>query len=152
MKTILTHHDLAAEQVNDEHGHAILLTQQDGLEEPRSVIVHPWQLRAVCEHFGIVASDEQAAKTIQTLQRRMKGLLGRIEHLAEWMTNHSDRRHADLTYEITLLQALQDLASEWCGDFADNVRTEIGRSAEMAERAPTHHAQSGLPGFGEGAL
>ncbi|WP_291472938.1 hypothetical protein [Acidovorax sp.] len=76
MKTILTHHDLVAEEVNDEHGHAILLTQQDGLEEPRSVIAHPWQLRAVCEHFGIVASDEQAAKTIQTLQRRMKGLLG----------------------------------------------------------------------------
>lgn len=126
MKTILTHHDLVAEEVNDEHGHAILLTQQDGLEEPRSVLVHPWQLRAVCEHFGIVASDEQAAKTIQTLQRRMKGLLGRIEHLAEWMTNHSDQRHADLTYEITLLQALQDLASEWCGDFADNVRTENG--------------------------
>lgn len=132
MKTILTHHDLVAEEVNDEHGHAILLTQQDGLEEPRSVIAHPWQLRAVCEHFGIVASDEQAAKTIQTLQRRMKGLLGRIEHLAEWMTNHSDQRHADLTYEITLLQALQDLASEWCGDFADNLRTEGGPAQEPA--------------------
>lgn len=132
MKTILTHHDLVAEEVNDEHGQAILLTQQDGLEEPRSVIAHPWQLRAVCEHFGIVASDEQAAKTIQTLQRRMKGLLGRIEHLAEWMTNHSDQRHADLTYEITLLQALQDLASEWCGDFADNLRTEGGPAQEVA--------------------
>lgn len=132
MKTILTHHDLVAEEVNDEHGHAILLTQQDGLEEPRSVIAHPWQLRAVCEHFGIVASDEQAAKTVQTLQRRMKGLLGRIEHLAEWMTNHSDQRHADLTYEITLLQALQDLASEWCGDFADNLRTEGGPAQEVA--------------------
>lgn len=71
------------------------MTQQDGLEEPRSVIAHHWQLRAVCEHFGIVASDEQAAKTIQTLQRRMNGLLGRIEHLAEWMTNHSDQRHAE---------------------------------------------------------
>lgn len=132
MKTILTHHDLVAEEVNDEHGHAILLTQQDGLEEPRSVLVHPWQLRAVCEHFGIVASDEQASKTIQTLQRRMKGLLGRIEHLAEWMTNHSDQRHADLTYEITQLQALQDLASEWCEDFADNMRTESGQAEEPA--------------------
>lgn len=132
MQTKLTHHDLVAEEVNDEHGQAILLTQQDGLEEPRSVIAHHWQLRAVCEHFGIVASDEQAAKTIQTLQRRMNGLLGRIEHLAGWMTNHSDQRHADLTYEITLLQALQDLASEWCGDFADNLRTEGGPAQEVA--------------------
>ncbi len=138
MKTILTHHDLVAEEVNDEHGHAILLTQQDGLEEPRSVLVHPWQLRAVCEHFGIVASDEQAAKTIQTLQRRMKGLLGRIDYLAEWMTNHSDQRHADLTYEITQLQALQDLASEWCGDFADNLRTENGPIAGSLRSGAAH--------------
>lgn len=128
----LTHHHLSAEQVDDEHGTAIMRTQQDGIEEPHSVLVHPWQLRAVCEEFGIVASDEQAAKTIRTLQRRMKGLLGRIEHLAEWMTNHSDQRHADLTYEITLLQVLQDLASEWCGDFPDNLRTEGGPAQEVA--------------------
>lgn len=147
MKTILTHHDLVAEEVNDEHGQAILLTQQDGLEEPRSVIAHPWQLRAVCEHFGIVASDEQAAKTIQTLQRRMKGLLGRIEHLAEWMTNHSDQRHADLTYEITLLQALQDLASEWCAEFADNVRTDFERDAQASKRGGAALQQPGLPGL-----
>ncbi len=132
MQTKLTHHHLTAEEVNDEHGQAILLTQQDGIEEPHSVLVHPWQLRAVCEEFGIVASDEQAAKTIRTLQRRMTGLLGRIAHLAGWMTNHSDQRHADLTYEITQLQALQDLASEWCGDFADNLRTEGGPTQEVA--------------------
>ncbi len=138
MQTKLTHHHLTAEEVNDEHGQAILLTQQDGIEEPHSVLVHPWQLRAVCEHFGIVASDEQAAKTIQTLQRRMKGLLGRIEHLAEWMTNHSDQRHADLTYEITQLQALQDLASEWCGDFADNLRTENGPIAGALRSGAAH--------------
>jgi hypothetical protein len=147
MKTILTHHDLVAEEVNDEHGHAILLTQQDGLEEPRSVLVHPWQLRAVCEHFGIVASDEQAAKTIQTLQRRMKGLLGRIEHIAAWMTNHSDQRHADLTYEITLLQALQDLANEWCGDFADTLRTESGPIAGLYGLETSDPEQPGLPGL-----
>lgn len=132
MQPKLTHHHLTAEEVNDEHGQAILLTQQDGIEEPHSVLVHPWQLRAVCEHFGIVASDEQAAKTIQTLQRRMKGLLGRIEHLAGWMTNHSDQRHADLTYEITQLLALQDLANEWCAEFADNLRTEGGPAQEVA--------------------
>ena len=147
MQTKLTHHDLVAEEVNDEHGQAILLTQQDGLEEPRSVIVHPWQLRAVCEHFGIVASDEQASKTIHTLQRRMKGLLGRIEHLAGWMTNHSDQRHADLTYEITQIQALQDIACEWCGDFADNVRTEHGAAADRSGRAVSELKQPGLPGL-----
>ena len=147
MKTILTHHDLVAEEVNDEHGHAILLTQQDGLEEPRSVLVHPWQLRAACEHFGIVPSDEQAAKTIQTLQRRMKGLLGRIEHLADWMTNHSDQRHADLTYEITQLQTLHDLASEWCAEFADDARTESGQMANVVQLRTAGPTQAGLPGL-----
>lgn len=147
MQPKLTHHHLTAEEVNDEHGQAILLTQQDGIEEPHSVLVHPWQLRAVCEEFGIVASDEQAAKTIQTLQRRMKGLLGRIEHLAEWMTNHSDQRHADLTYEITQLQALQDLASEWCAEFADNVRTHCGQDAQASSRGGAAPQQPGLPGL-----
>ena len=140
MKTILTHHHLAAEQVNDEHGEAILLTQQSGIEEPHSVLVHPWQLRAVCERFGIIASDAQAAKAIATLQRRMKGLQGRIEHLAEWMTNHSDQRHADLTYEITQLQALQDLANEWCAEFADDARTESGLAEDAASAGAVQRA------------
>ncbi len=81
------------------------------------VLVHPWQLRAVCEQFGIIASAPQAAKTIATLQRRMAGLRDRIDALADWMAQHSDHRHADLTYETTQLQAMQDLAGEWCHDF-----------------------------------
>lgn len=113
----LTHHHLAAEEVNDNHGRAILLTQQDGIEEPQSVLVHPWQLRAVCEQFGIIASDQQAAKTVTTMQRRMQGLRARIDAITDWMTQHSDHRHADLTYEVTQLQALQDLAREWCAEF-----------------------------------
>ena len=117
MQTKLTHHHLTAEAVNDQHGRAILLTQQDGIDEPQSVLVHPFQLRAVCEQFGIIASDSQAAKSIATLQRRIQGLHERIEALADWMTQHSDQRHADLAYEITQLQALQDIAREWCADF-----------------------------------
>ena len=118
MQTKLTHHDLPAEEVSDEHGKAILLTQPSGGEE-QSVLVHPWQLRAVCEQFGIIASDQQAAKAIATLQRRMKALHVRIEALADWMARHSDHRHADLSYETTQLHALLDLAGEWCADFDD---------------------------------
>lgn len=114
----LTHHHLTVEEVNDQHGPAIMLEQQeDGYDEPNTVLVHPWQLRAVCEQFGIVASDQQAAKTVATLQRRMVGLRDRIEALADWMAKHSDHRHADLSYETTQLHALLDLAGEWCADF-----------------------------------
>ena len=123
----LTHHHLTAEEVNDEHGKAIMLTQQeDGYNEPNTVLVHPFQLRAVCEQFGIIASDPQAAKAIATLQRRMKALHERIEALADWMAQHSDHAHADLSYETTQLQALQDLAGEWCADFEEGLPESYG--------------------------
>jgi hypothetical protein len=128
MTNTLTHHHLSAELVNDKHGTAIMLTQQDGIEEPHTVLVHPFQLRAVCEQFGIIASDQQAAKTIATLQRRMVALRDRIDRLADWMAKHSDHNHADLSYEVTQLQALQDLANEWCGDFADDLSDMGGAS------------------------
>lgn len=149
MKTILTHHHLAAEQVNDKHGEAILLTQQDGIEEPHSVLVHPWQLRAVCEGFGIIASDQQAAKTIGTLQRRMVGLHDRIEALADWMARHSDHAHADLSYETTQLHALLDLAGEWCADFEEGLPKGFGegQQAPTAESGGAGPKQAGLPGL-----
>lgn len=117
----LTHHRLTAEEVNDEFVKAIMLTQQeDGYNEPNTVLVHRWQLRAVCEQFGIIASDPQAGKTIATLQRRMVALRDRIGHLADWMVQRSDHKHADTTQAVTRLQAMQDLAREWCRDFDDD--------------------------------
>lgn len=114
----LTHHHLTVEEVNDQHGPAIMLEQQeDGYDEPNTVLVHPWQLRAVCERFGIIASDQQAAKTIATLQRRMVGLRDRIAELHDWVLQFSDHQHADLSHEMTRLDALRDLACEWCADF-----------------------------------
>lgn len=76
------------------------------------MLVHPFQLRAVCDQFGIIASDQQSAKTIATLQRRMVGLRERIDDLTDWMAKHSDHKHAELSYETTQLRALQDLAGE----------------------------------------
>ena len=118
MTTKLTHHHLTAELVNDEHGEAIMLTQQKGgHSEPSTVMVHPWQIRAVCEQFGILSSDPQAAKNIATLQRRMRSLFERIDKLDDWLTNHSDHRNADLSQELASIGALYDLAREWCADF-----------------------------------
>ena len=136
MTTKLTHHHLSAEAVNDKHGPAILLTQQDGIEEPQSVLVHPWQLRAGCEQFGIIASDPQAAKTIATLQRRMVKLRERIDDLADWMAKHSDHEHADLSYETTQLQALQDLADEWCADFEGGLPEGFGEGLQQQTAPP----------------
>ena len=136
MTTKLTHHHLSAEQVDDEHGTAIMLTQQDGIEEPQTVLVHPFQLRAVCEQFGIIASDTRAAKTIATLQRRIVGLRDRIDNLADWMAKHSGHAHADLSYETTQLRALQDLAGEWCADFEEDLPEGFGESQHPQAAPP----------------
>lgn len=136
----LTQHHLRAEWVHDQDGTAIMLTQQEGLDEPETVLAHPWQLRAVCEQFGIIAQDAQSARTIATLQRRMTALRERIDSLADWMARHSDHQHADLSYETTQLGALQDLASEWCAEFA----TEPERAVQATEctRTPAQCADA----------
>ena len=132
---MLTMHSLKADALTDKNGPSIMLTQTaDGYsDEADTILIHPWQLRAVCEQFGIIASDLQAAKTIATLQRRMKGLQERIESLADWIMRHSDHRHADLSYEMTQLDALRDLANEWCADFDVETEPMVEANSSPAE-------------------
>ena len=125
MTTTLTHHHLTAEEVADAHGQGIMLTQQDGIDEPHTVLVHPWQLRTVCEQFGIIASDPQTAKTIATLTRRINLLRDRIDHLADWLANHSDSKHADLSYEKTYATATAEIANEFCADLIDSTPVTV---------------------------
>lgn len=118
--TTITHHHLNVEQVSDDQGQAIImLTQQDGHSEPSTVLVHPWQLRAVCEQFEIIASDPQAARTIARLKRQLLVLRDRIDHLGNYLTHHSDHDHADLSYELTYITATADIAAEFCVDLLD---------------------------------
>jgi len=137
MTTTMTHHHLSAELVNDEHGTAIMLTQQeDGYSGPNTVLVHPWQLRAVCEQFAIIASDTQAAKTIATLQRRMVNLRDRIADLTDWMARFSDHEHADLSQEMARLNMLADLAGEWCADFEEGLPEGFEKGQQPQAQAP----------------
>ena len=47
MTETLTHHELIAGWVDDKQGRAIMLTQPvDNYDEPCTVLIHPWQLRA----------------------------------------------------------------------------------------------------------
>jgi len=113
----LQHHELFVEWLDDQQGPAVTLTQPSGgCQEPSSVLVHPWQLRAVCEQFGIIASDPQTAKTIATLTRRLLVLRDRIDHLGDYLTNRSDHDNANLDYELTYITATADIASEYCAD------------------------------------
>ena len=118
-----TNHHLTAEHIKDEHGPAIMLTQQEGIDDPCTIVMHPWQLVAACQHLGLTSSDPKAAKDIATLQRRMVALRDRIEALSDWMTQFSDHKHADLSHETTQLDAIADLAREWCHDFEESEQT-----------------------------
>lgn len=116
--THLKHHEFSADWVDDEHGHAILIQQSDGWAgEAPETILHPHQLRQICEHFGILTADESASKEITALKRRMLVLRERINDLFHYMANHSDHKHSDMSHELNSLHALSDLAEEWCFDF-----------------------------------
>ena len=54
MKEALTHHPITASCIQEDGGPAIVLEQKDATFET-SIIVHPWQLVAVCQHFDLIA-------------------------------------------------------------------------------------------------
>ena len=148
--TAYTNHHLTAEHVNDKSGPAVMLTQQEGIEDATTIIIHPWQLVAACQHLGLTASDPKVAKDIATLQRRMLALRDRIDSLADWMEKFSDHKHADLTYEMTQLHALQELACEWCHDLDDKAPATLNAaltsvdSESKTECRPAQTAQAEL--------
>lgn len=136
MRTELKHHEFKAEWVSDEHGEGVMITQSDGWgDEAPTVIIHPWQLRSICEHFHILESDEGAARNIAALQRRMVVLRDRLLDLHDYMCRFGDHKHANLTQEITSLTALVDLAAEWCADFEGRPPAESDKYANVRTQA-----------------
>ena len=131
MTNKLTQHHLTAEWIDDEHGRAIMLTQQeDSCHDAVTIVLHPTQLRAVCEQLGLVANNEQSAKTIATLTRRLQALADRVHFLADYLANNSDHKHADLDYETTYARATSDIAYEFCAELEDvQTCTEAPRQA-----------------------
>lgn len=106
--------ELKIERIADQHGTLILLEQDNGGNVDR-VAIHPLHLRYMAEQFGLVpTSDPDGARTIATLQRRLRLLRDRIDHLSDWLANHSDSERADLTYEMTYANATSDIANEFC--------------------------------------
>lgn len=124
--------DLKIERMEDGIGAGlILLEQDDGSGNIGSVAIHPIHLRYMAEKFGLVeSSDMQAKKMIATLRRRLLMLNDRVAHLADYLANHSDHKHADLMYEMTYARATADLGDEYCVEF------EQEEAASGAETQP----------------
>lgn len=111
--------ELKIERMEDQHGTLILL-EQDNCGNRDCVAIHPMHLRLLAEQFGLVAtSDPEGAKTIATLERRLRLLRDRIEHLHEWLGKQIERGTADVEYELTYSKATVDLVSEFCADMGE---------------------------------
>jgi hypothetical protein len=129
--------DLTVSTADDEHGQFIILSQ-DGGGNRESVAIHHIHLRYLAEQFGLTeTSARQANKTIATLERRLVALRDRLEILHDYLVNHSDHKHADLTYEVTYTTATLDIADEFCADFD----TTADVTALQADNPPTDSPQ-----------
>ena len=129
--------ELKIEMMADEQGGLIIL-EQDSCGNLDRVAIHSIHLRYMAEKMGLMAtSDPQALKTIAALQRRMLALRDRIESLADWMAQHSDYKHADLSHETTQLNAMADLAREWCHEFEDEFTPTSEKMEEKKQAEAT---------------
>lgn len=110
------------------HIPALRVEQQDGLVlvsqrregQTATVALHPTHVRFLAEQCGLApSSDPAAAKQLANLARRLRVLHRRIDELGNWLTNHSDHEHADLSHELVLVTALAELADEFVADLPD---------------------------------
>lgn len=123
-KPPVIHYPLKAEPLADDDGEMIRLEQQEGIDDAQVIVVHPWQLRAACVQLGVLHADPESERTAARLKRRIRALVERIEHLNDYLHEHSDSEHANLTYEQTYSQATADLAAEFITDFEESRPSE----------------------------
>ena len=113
--------------------------EQKDCGESYIVDLDGWQLRQICEIFGLVAPDHQAERTIRTLTRRLLVLNDRIQSLAHFLVNHGDQNPADLSFEMAFANATADIAAEFVAELEDcqQAPTETAKQAAGADTRQT---------------
>lgn len=106
---------LKIERADDGNGNSLItLVQDEGCGQIDRVALHPIHVHYLAEHMGLLEmADQQSQRTIVALKRRLETLFDRIDFLHDWLCNHSDTRHADLTFEQTYATATLDIAREF---------------------------------------
>ena len=115
----------------DDAGEVTIRLEQDCCGNVDRVDIQPLHVRYIAEKIGLIeTSDPQAAKTIAKLERRLLMLRDRIDHIADWLVNHSDSEHANLSYEQTYATATADIAAEFCAElYAAPICAGLGTSS-----------------------
>ena len=126
--------ELKVKHLTDGMGDGLILFEQDSSGNIDRVAIHPVQLRYMAEKMGLMESSApQTQKTIATLTRRLLVLRERTDHMAYWLANHSDSKHADLLYEQTYATATADIADEFCAEL-EGVQACTEPSKQAPER------------------
>lgn len=112
----LTHYHLKAEAFEDEDGPMVRLEQQEGIEDANVIVVHPWQLREVCQRLGILHADPEAERLSTRLARRLRSMAARVEQLNEYLQAYGATEYINLKFEQAYAQATADLAAEFMAD------------------------------------
>lgn len=106
--------ELRVERIDDGTGEPLIILEQDCGGNVDRVALHPIHLRYLAEKTGLLEmADQQSQKTIVALKRRLEALFDRIDLMHDYMCNHSDTQHADLTFEQTYATATLDIAHEF---------------------------------------
>ena len=103
-------HDLSIRRTSST---AILLQQTVNGEAER-ISIHPVQLRYIAEQFGLIApGDQDAAKAIAAMQRRLKQVRDRARHQVEILKAGSP--------EHAYAEATAAIVDEYCADLVEQV-------------------------------
>ncbi len=117
----------------------IELEQQNGLDEPDRIEIHPLHLRYMAEKMGLVrdmsATEVDALRMVDKLARRIRLLSERVSHLGEYLALYSDSAHADLSYEQTCANATADLADEFVREIEEAGAVVTPRHAQQTTTA-----------------
>lgn len=132
-----TFHHVTAELLTDEYGTAVMLTQEDCGGDEERVLIHPLQLRHFAERFaGMEPVGWMTTQPVKTLARRLRTLAFHIDFLYDYIKNHSDHKHADLSWELVKVTALSEMADEFCADLPDDCGTDNDAPPPAAKPAP----------------
>jgi hypothetical protein len=135
-------HEVTAELSNS----AILLTQPDFNGENSSVLMRPLQLRHFAERFaGMEPIGWATSQPVKTLARRLHTLAFHIDFLYDYIKNHSDHKHADLSWELAKVTALSEMADEFCADLPDELCETDDEPTKQPSAAPIAGTTTATP-------
>jgi len=126
---------VTAELLMREHEQIVLFTQPGKADELSAILMHPLQLRHFAERFsGMEPVDWMTTRPVKTLTNRLRTLAFHIDILYDYIKNHSDHKHADLSFELAKAIALTEMADAFCSDLPD----EDEPSNDVPQPEPRH--------------